>query len=68
MGWDFETEHLGGFNVDHEFEAGGCLDGKVRRLRSLKNLIDEHGNAAEHLVVIRAIGHETAGNGEIPEL
>jgi hypothetical protein len=38
--WNFETQRLGGLDVDHEIELCGLLDGDFAWFRPAQNLID----------------------------
>src|SRR5689334_6836283 len=53
-----QTDLLRRFEVDDEFELRRLLDGKVRGLRALENLIDVNGRAPEQVWIISAIGHK----------
>src|SRR5438270_6565922 len=37
--WNGEAEVFGGFQVDHQLELGGLLDGQVAGLGTLENLV-----------------------------
>src|SRR5512132_1526984 len=51
-----ETEGRGRLPVDHELESRGWLDGEVRRLRPLQDLIHQGGGAPEELGHVRPVG------------
>src|SRR5215210_5955805 len=44
--WDGEAERLRGFEIDHQFELGRQLHGKIARLCSFQNLVDVSGCTA----------------------
>src|SRR5262245_61610662 len=56
-----EAENLGGLEVDHQFEFGRLLDGKICGLRALENPVDIGGRPAVQFGEVRAIGHEATG-------
>src|SRR6476661_8258013 len=60
---DRQAEGLGGLEVDDQLELGRLLYREVSRLRALEDLVDVQGNLPEHVIKIRAVGHEGTGMG-----
>src|SRR5262249_22968113 len=48
------------FEIEREYKFGWLLDGKISRIRALKNSIDVIGGALTQREYVRAIGHEPA--------
>src|SRR5262249_56824051 len=55
---NFETERLGGLEIDHQLELGGLLDRQVGGLRTLENLVHVGSGAPIQISKVRSIGHE----------
>ena len=51
----------GGFDVDRKLDLGGRLDGKIRRLRAAKDLLDEPRGLSTLVVHVGPVGDEPAG-------
>src|SRR6516225_9982172 len=54
-----QSEVLGGLEVDDQLELRGLLDGEIRGLSPLENLVDVGGGAPKVVGEARPIGHET---------
>ena len=62
---DFETERLGCFEIDHQFEFGRQLN---RQIAWLPSAYDRHMKPhAVDINCIDAIGHQAAARGEVPK-
>src|ERR1700746_917471 len=57
---DGDAEHIGGFAVDRQIEAGGLLDRKLARLCALKYLVHIGCGAAKEIRQVPPIPHESA--------
>src|SRR5258705_12454086 len=55
-----QAEGLGRLEVDHQFELGGLLDGKIAGLGALEDLVDVAGGMAELVGVVTAIAGQAA--------
>src|SRR5438128_10007634 len=62
---DREAEGLGGLEVDHQLKSRGLLNGKLRRLRSPQDLVDEIRRPTVHFGKVWPIRHETPVLGEL---
>src|SRR5262245_11850090 len=60
LGWNFEVERLGGFEVDREFKFGRKLDRQVAWLDTLEDTVNEIAGAPEVLRDIDAVANKTA--------
>ena len=58
---------LGGLEVDHHFELGRGLDGKLARLRALEDAIDICRRAAVPVDQIRPVGDQATDFSELIE-
>src|SRR5262245_49984222 len=58
---DFQAERLGGLEIDNQFEAGGLLDGQIRRLRTLEDFVHVRSRPSVHLSEVRSIRDEATG-------
>src|SRR5262245_38714927 len=67
LGWNFETQRLGGLDVDHEIEPCGLLDGDFAWFHPAQNLIDQIGGAPEHVRKISPIRDQTSRFDELPK-
>src|SRR5262245_10677027 len=56
--WDREPKSLGGFEIDHQLELRGLLDGKLAGLGALEDLVDEHGDALLGVPRVLLVGHQ----------
>ena len=63
---DIEPERLRSFEVDHQLELSGLLDGKVCGARSIENATHIVACAPEQGWVIRSIGHQAADLHKLP--
>src|SRR2546428_223274 len=64
---DRQPKSLRGFEVDHELELGGLLDGEVRRLGALQDLVDVGGSTATQIGQARSKRHKSPGLRVLPE-
>ena len=55
-----ETERLGGFEVDHQFELNRALDRKLARLCALKDAIGIGCRAPKIIGVYNSVGQQSA--------
>src|SRR5439155_2593694 len=60
-----QAEDLRGLEVDHEFEPGGLLYGKIRRLRASEDLVHQIRGSAIHLAEAGTIRHEASAVHEL---
>src|SRR5216683_3633010 len=60
---DLQAEGLGGLEIDDQLVLGGLLDGQVRRLSALEDLVNEHRGTLEQIWVVRAVTHESTSLG-----
>src|SRR5437868_14102948 len=60
-----QAERLGGLQVDDQLEFGWLLDRQIGRLRAFQDLVDIASRAAEHVVKVLAVRHQTAGSRKI---
>src|SRR5262249_2681672 len=58
---DREAEGFGGLEIDDELELGGVLDGKLRRLGAVQDLVDVRGRLPVQPIEVWSVGHEAAG-------
>src|SRR5258705_8638627 len=65
---DVDSERLCGFEIDHQLEDGGLLDGQVARLGAAQDFIDIDGGAPELLDDARCVCNESASAHKLPEL
>src|SRR5215831_17602691 len=56
----FETERLGGPEIDDNLEFGWLLDRNVRWYRPAQNLVDIIGTALEEVQEVGSVGHQTS--------
>src|SRR5262245_39382669 len=61
----FESERLGGHQIDDEVEFGRLLDRNVGRFRPAQNLVDMLGRTPVEMHVVDAIGYETSSLYEL---
>src|SRR5262249_482312 len=62
----FETERLGGLEVDHQLELRGLLDGQVGGLGALEDLVHVGSGAPKQIRLVRSIGHKAPGIDKPP--
>src|SRR5437660_12659468 len=56
--WNGEAEVFGRFQIDHQLELGGLLNGHVAGLGGLENPVDVGSGAPMQISQVRAIGHK----------
>jgi hypothetical protein len=56
-----QIDLLGGFEIDDQLKLGWLLDGKIRWLGSLEDLIHVGGNAPVAVREVRPVVHEPTG-------
>src|SRR4030095_2798374 len=61
-----EAEHLGGRQIDDEFELGRLLDRNFAWLRTAQNLVNIVRGAPILVREVCSIGHQTSGFDELP--
>ena len=61
----FQAECLGGFEVDHQIVFGRRLRRQIGWLLALEDAIDVAGGEAKRFGIVRTVGHQTAGGGEV---
>jgi len=66
--WDRETECLGGFEIDNEFELCGLLNRQVAWSRTFENPVDVAGGATEQVIDVCTVRHESAYLGKSSEV
>src|SRR5690242_20428185 len=57
---DRQAERLGGFEVEHQLELCGLLNGQVAWLGPLLNLVSIDGKARVRVTLTRAVAHQPA--------
>src|SRR5262249_53090099 len=57
-GRDRQSKRLGGSSIDDQLESGRPLNGKIRSLRALEDLVHINCQIAEQTRRLDAIGHE----------
>src|ERR1700704_4183778 len=62
---DPQPERLGGFEIDHQLELRGLLDGQIAGLRALEDAIDVARRSPKYGMNVRAVRHEPAHVDEL---
>src|SRR5690242_14623127 len=60
IGWNYEADLLGGFEIDYQLELSRLLDGKISGLGAFDNFVYINRRAAKNVIFIGRIGNETA--------
>src|SRR5947209_19453972 len=66
--WNGETECLCGFEIDNELELRRLLNRQVARSRTFENPVDVGGGAAEQVIDVCTVRHESACLGKSSEV
>src|SRR5262249_52153892 len=65
--WDSESKCVGSLQIDHQFELGRRLQGKIARISALQDPVDVGCGAAEDIGGIDAVGNQTAARSKHPQ-
>src|SRR2546422_3766897 len=65
---DREAEGFRRFEIDHQLEHGGLLDGKIAGLGTLENLVHVMGGTHVHRTQVWPIREQPSGARELAEL
>jgi hypothetical protein len=60
IGWNNQSDLLGGFEIDDKLELRRLLDWQVGRFGSFEDLVNVMGGLAKHIFEVRPIRHETS--------
>src|SRR5215471_16082323 len=66
--WDFESERLGGLEIDHQLEFRRVFNRQLGSLCSIENLDNERRGAAAQIRDIRAVRDQPAVIYKVPRL
>src|SRR5215813_10754092 len=62
-----ESQCIGSLQIDHQFELGRRLQGKIARISALQDPVDVGCGAAEDIGGIDAVGNQTAARSKHPQ-
>src|SRR5262245_7515217 len=63
----FETERLGGLEVNQVLELRGLLDGQVGGLGALEDLVHVGSRAPKQISSVHSISHKAPGIDKLPQ-
>src|SRR5690348_8090422 len=65
--WHRQTKGLGGLEVDDQLELRWLLDGEVRGLGALEDLVDVRGGATKVVSDVHPVGHQAPELHRLPK-
>jgi len=65
---DRQSQHGGGFKIDHELKPGRLLDRQIGGSGALQDLVDERGSALEILLEQLSVGQQIASLDKLAPL
>src|SRR5262249_43579114 len=60
VGWNGQTDLLGGLEIDHQLELRWPLNRQIGGLSSLQDLVHVNSRAPIDVIEIRSVGHQPA--------